>query len=368
MGRNADHFHFTQSRNLDWLTGILLLALSTFGLFLLATTDQSLFLQQFIYVCLGVVVLIIFSRVERAVLWWAAPIAYGLAIVLLLMPFAFPAIRGAHRWIFIGPQQFQPSELVKPLLLLAYAGFISRYSPRNVRWLPLHIGLFLVPFLLVFRQPDLGTAIVYAVFWAVMLISGGLSMGLVAGALVGGSLFVPLLWKALAGYQKSRILTFLNPALDPKGAGYNALQAMIAVGSGQFFGRGLGRGTQSHLRFLPEYHTDFIFASLVEELGFIGGVVLLVGYLALLWRIIAPLVGGAVEDLFHFSYAAGLFAMLLAQLFINAGMNMGLLPITGITLPLVSYGGSSILSVGLSFGLLWALQREKHESASIAIR
>ncbi len=360
MGRDADH--------IDWMTGILLLALATFGLFLLATTDQSLFFQQLLYVMLGGVVFFFYSRIDTTIIRWAAPIAYVLAIILLLVPFASPAIRGAHRWIFIGPQQFQPSELVKPLLLLAFAGFIGRYSPRNLRTLPIHAVLFLIPFLLIFRQPDLGTAIVYAVFWGVMLLSGGLSILVVVGTLGVGGFVFPLLWRVLAGYQRTRILTFLNPALDPKGAGYNALQAMIAVGSGQWFGRGLGRGTQSHLRFLPEYHTDFIFATLVEELGFIGGTVLLLGYALLLWRIIEPLIRREITDLFHFSYAAGLFAMLLAQVFINAGMNMGLLPVTGITLPLVSYGGSSILSVALSFGILWALQREKGQGASIAIR
>ena len=145
--------------------------------------------------------------------------------------------------------------------------------------------------------------------------------------------------------------------MDPKGAGYNALQAMIAVGSGQWFGRGLGRGTQSHLRFLPEFHTDFIFATLIEELGFLGGSLLLFGYAFLLYRIIAPVIRGVITDTRVFIYSFGLFAMLLSQIFINAGMNMGLIPITGITLPFVSYGGSSILSTAISFGILWAIAK-----------
>ena len=367
MGRNTNRFHPTDSRGLDWQTGILLLALAVFGLFLLVTTDRSLFFQQLLYVVLGGLILVVTSQVDTAIIRWAAPSAYVLAIFLLVLSYFSPAIRGAHRWIIIGHQQFQPSELIKPLLLLAFAGFIERYSPRNFRNIPIHTLLFVVPFLLVFRQPDLGTAIVYGVFWVVMLISGGLSLGIVIGALVSGSMLFPFLWKALAAYQKSRILTFLNPALDPKGAGYNAIQAMIAVGSGQWFGRGLGRGTQSHLRFLPEYHTDFIFATLVEELGFLGGLVLLLVYAALLWRIIQPLIRKSVTDVFHFSFAAGLFAMLLGQITINAGMNMGLMPVTGITLPLVSYGGSSILSVAFAFGLLWALERQKEQGGSIAI-
>jgi rod shape determining protein RodA len=142
---------------------------------------------------------------------------------------------------------------------------------------------------------------------------------------------------------------------------------MIAVGSGELFGRGLGRGTQSHLRFLPEYHTDFIFATLVEELGFIGGFLLLLGYAVLLWRILRPLLRGEVNDLFGFTYAAGLFGVLLAQIVINAGMNMGIIPVTGITLPFVSAGGSSLLSFAMSFGILWAFQRRRSESRSVAI-
>ncbi len=181
------------------------------------------------------------------------------------------------------------------------------------------------------------------------------------------SLLLPFLWSHLASYQQSRILTFINPALDPKGAGYNALQSMIAVGSGQWWGRGLGRGTQSHLRFLPEFHTDFIFATLVEELGFLGGTLLLTGYAFLLYRIITPIFAGAVEDTRLFIYSFGLFAMLMSQIVINAGMNMGLFPITGITLPFVSYGGSSILSTAISFGILWALVRANRNGSGIAI-
>jgi rod shape determining protein RodA len=161
-------------------------------------------------------------------------------------------------------------------------------------------------------------------------------------------------------------LTFVDPALDPKGAGYNALQATIAVGSGQLFGKGLGLGTQSHLRFLPEYHTDFIFATLIEELGFIGGIILLAVYAVLLWRVLS-LMWKRTDDAASFVFGMGLFSMILAQIFINAGMNMGILPITGITLPFISYGGSSLLSLMFALGLMQALIKRKEEIASVAI-
>lgn len=349
MGRHAFTF--------DWITAIVLLCLGSFGLFILLTISEKYFVQQLMYLVVAFILLFVISRIDAELLWWFAPIGYVLANLFLLMSYLGPSIRGATRWILVFGVQLQPSELVKPFLILAFAFFMSKYSPRKLSNLPILLGLFIVPFLLVFKQPDLGSSIVYASFWAAMLLAGGLPVWLLLAGGVLGVLFLPFLWTHLAEYQKSRIATFLNPGLDPKGAGYNAIQAMIAVGSGQLFGRGLGRGTQSHLRFLPEYHTDFIFATLIEELGFIGGAILLSGYGVLLYRIIAPFVRGVVENTRLFIFSFGLFAMILTQVVINVGMNMGLIPITGITIPFVSYGGSSLLSTAVSFGLLWSITR-----------
>lgn len=353
MGKDAIHF--------DWLTTILILCLSFFGLFLLLTINQSLFYQQLFYIVIGAFLLVGFSKLDAATLWALAPASYVISCIFLVLTYFGPHVRGAARWIFIGGVQFQPSELVKPFLLLAFARLISQYSPRTWRYLPLHFILFFIPFILVFKQPDLGTSLVYLGFWMGMMLAGGLALSLLA---IGGIFFVvvlPIIWKILAEYQKKRILTFLDPELDPVGAGYNAIQAMIAVGSGGFWGRGLGRGTQSHLRFLPEFHTDFIFATLVEELGFLGGLGLLLGYLALLWRILTPLIMGKIKQIFPFIYTIGLFSTILVQIFINSGMNMGIIPVTGITLPFVSYGGSSILSFSVAFGLLWAVRRNSSQ-------
>lgn len=349
MGRHTHH--------IDWITALILLCLGSFGLFILLTIGQSYFVPQLVYLILGFVLLFAFSFIDPAILWWFAPTGYILANIFLALSYLGPNIRGATRWIVVFGAQIQPSEFVKPFLLLAFAHFMAKYTPRKLGNFPVLFLLFALPFLLVFRQPDLGSSLVYAGFWSAMLLAGGLNVWvfLSIGGLV--SIMLPFLWSHLANYQQARILTFLNPALDPKGAGYNALQAMIAVGSGQWFGRGLGRGTQSHLRFLPEYHTDFIFATLIEELGFLGGALLLAGYAFLLYRIIAPILRGMVTDVRVFIYSFGLFAMLLSQIFINAGMNMGLVPIAGITLPFVSYGGSSILSTAIAFGILWAIAR-----------
>jgi rod shape determining protein RodA len=360
MGKNANHF--------DWITALLLLCLGSFGLFLLLTLGVEYFFSQLLYMVIGGILLFLFSRLDPAILWWFAPIGYVAGNIFLALSYFGPPIRGATRWLVIGTTQLQPSELAKPLFLLAFAYFLQRYSARTLRHVFLHIILISIPFLLVFKQPDLGSALVYAGFWLCMLLAGGLSLRVFVSSVVAGLLFLPLGWSFLADYQRTRILTFLHPSLDPQGAGYNALQAMIAVGSGQWFGRGLGRGTQSHLRFLPEHHTDFIFATLIEELGLIGGIILLSLYALLLMRIVTSLLREYREEAGIFIYSIGLFAMLLSQIVINTGMNMGLIPITGITLPLVSYGGSSILSTAMSFGILWALQKGRGSSSAIAIR
>lgn len=348
-------------RFIDWIDLATFSCLAFFGLFILLSIQESFFLQQFAFLLIGFVLLIVCSRIDEGLIIWFAPIAYILSIGLLAVSYLGPVIRGATRWIVIGGFQFQPSELVKPLLLLAFSWAISKYPPRNIRYALMHFVLFIIPFFMVFKQPDLGSSLVYATFWSAMMIAGGFPLKMYALLLLAGIFGLPVIWRTLASWQQARILTFLNPALDPKGAGYNALQAMIAVGSGQLFGRGLGRGTQSHLRFLPEYHTDFIFATLVEELGFLGGFLLLFGYAILLWRILRPLLRGTIRNIFPFVFSIGLFTMLLAQVVINAGMNMGIIPITGITLPLVSYGGSSLISVAIAFGLLWAIRRVKSE-------
>lgn len=342
---------------IDWIDLTLLLMVGAFGLFILLSVDQALFLQQLGILTVALIIGSAVAIIDSTLMLWAAPFAYVASLLFLALSYAGPTIRGASRWIIVWGVQLQPSELVKPLLLLAFAWAMKAFPPRGAKGVLIQCVLFITPFLLVFRQPDFGSSIVYGVMWLSMMIAAGFPLRYVIIGFLGASLLLPIGWRGLRDYQQARITTFLNPGMDPKGAGYNAIQAMITVGSGQLFGRGLGRGTQSHLRFLPEYHTDFIFATLVEELGFFGGFILLVAYGALLWRILRPLVAGVVKGLIPFIYSVGLFSMVITQIVINAGMNMGLVPITGITLPLVSYGGSSLLSLSVCFGILWALRR-----------
>lgn len=355
-------------RRIDWIDFILLVGIGLVGLFLLLSIRQSLFFQQLLFMVAALLIGVLVSLVDARLVTWFAPYGYVVTIILLAVSYMGPVIRGATRWITVAGVQLQPSELVKPLFIISLAWAMKTFPPRSAKGFCIHCGLFFFPFLLVFRQPDIGTSTVYTLTWLSMMIAAGFPIRYVMTGILTGVFLIPFVWQWLAEYQRARITTFLNPGLDPKGAGYNALQAVIAVGSGQLFGRGLGRGTQSHLRFLPEYHTDFIFATLVEELGFIGGMLLLTGYGFLLWRIVRPLLHGVTTSFILYVYSIGTFSMILGQVVINAGMNLGIIPITGITLPFVSYGGSSLLSVAVSMGLLWSLRRgEEEKSRSVAI-
>jgi len=218
--------------------------------------------------------------------------------------------------------------------------------------------------MLIFLQPDLGSSLVVFIFWLGIAFAAGIPKRLIAGlGLVAAALF-PLSWLILKQYQKERIFSFLNPFSDPLGSGYNMIQAMVAVGSGQWLGRGLGRGTQSHLMFLPERHSDFIFASLAEELGFLGGFLLIIVYAFLLWRLLK--IASQAKEKYGVLICLGVFSMIFVQVLINIGMNLGLVPVTGITLPLISSGGSSLLATVISLGIVQNIARVKNESQSLA--
>lgn len=368
MGHTPFHnLTISRTSHVDWIMVLSLLLLGLIGLFVLLTIQPALFWQQLVFLLIGFFLVWGVSKLDVAILWWLAPYGYIVSLLFLCLTYLGPHIRGATRWIMIGSQQLQPSEIFKPFVILFFARLISQLSPRSAKTWGMHALVCIIPFLLVFKQPDLGTSIVYVTSWLSMMVAGGfpvLALIMIAGT---GMMSFPSLWRHLQPYQQSRIMTFINPAIDPQGAGYNALQAMIAVGSGQLFGKGLGMGTQSHMRFLPEFHTDFIFATLIEELGFIGGLVIFGLYITLLWRMIAPYIRGNQVQTFGFLYTIGFFTMVLSQIVINAGMNMGIIPVTGITLPFVSYGGSSLLGISLGFGMLLGFRRKGLTDDRIAI-
>ena len=282
---------------------------------------------------------------------------YALAFLLLIyVEVAGHIGMGAQRWINVGFLQLQPSELMKISLVLALARYFHGLSyedigkPLNIL---LPIVMVLVPAGLVLMQPDLGTAGMLILGGALMFFAAGVRLWKFAIVLVGGLSAIPIGWNFLRDYQKDRILTFLNPESDPLGAGYHILQSKIALGSGGLFGKGFLHGTQSHLNFLPERQTDFIFTMLAEEFGMVGGLVLLALYVL----VIAYAFAIALRSRSQFGrlVAVGLAGNLFLYVFINMAMVMGLIPVVGVPLPLISYGGTAMLTVLVGFGLIMSV-------------
>lgn len=343
----------------DWILLASVLSLTALGFSTLQSTvlaggePAQLLQNQFLAFALGLILLLLISGLDYRYFYYLAPLFYlGALIVLLLLLFLGVHIRGTVRWFDLGFLKLQPSEIVKPFLLVALAAFLARISGR-VKDLFVVAGFCLLlffPLLLIFRQPDLGTVIVLGFTALLLLFISPINFKMFVLTFLFLVIISPLGWQMLAPYQKTRLVAFLNPQADPLGSGYNVIQSQIAVGSGQIFGRGWGRGTQSHLRFLPEQHTDFIFATYTEETGFIGALTLLLLFAVLVWR--GLLITFNAPDTFGKLLAFGVVSLLVFQTVINIGMNLGLFPITGIPLPLVSYGGSSMLSSLILLGIL----------------
>jgi rod shape determining protein RodA len=262
-------------------------------------------------------------------------------------------VSGSRRWLALGPFSVQPSEMVKLAVIIVLAKYYARVSTTkgvNFRELATPFILTAIPFALIVRQPDLGTAMVVALIAGSITLYVKIERRTLACLIAGSALAVPLVWLALKGYQKQRILTFLDPDRDPLGAGYHIIQSKIAIGSGMLTGKGFLKGTQNALDFLPEQHTDFIFSVLAEEWGLLGAMGVLVAFLLLtIWGL---QIAQRSRDAFGTILAVGVTAMIAWQVFINIGMVMGLMPVVGVTLPFVSYGGSSILTMMVGMGLL----------------
>ena len=260
---------------------------------------------------------------------------------------------GAQRWIRFGAFQFQPSEFMKVALVLALARYFHRLNIEDIgriQFLVVPLLLVAAPVALVLRQPDLGTAVMLLAGGGAIFFLAGVRMWKFAIVVVGGLASIPIVWNFLHEYQRQRILTFLNPESDPLGSGYHILQSQIALGSGGVFGKGFLQGTQSHLNFLPERHTDFIFTMLAEEFGLVGGLLVLVLYAILMVYGLAV----AVRARNHFSrlLAMGVTTTILLYVFINSAMVMGLIPVVGVPLPLLSYGGTAMMTVLIGCGFL----------------
>jgi len=275
-----------------------------------------------------------------------------------LFTFAGITVNGSKRWLNLGFARFQPSELMKIALPLMLAWYFQKFEGR-IGWRDFALAavLIVVPVYLIKRQPDLGTALLIGASGFYVLFLAGLSWKVIVGLVAAGGAAAPLVWQHLHGYQRERILTFLEPGRDPLGTGYHSSQASIAIGSGGVVGKGWLNGTQTHLDFLPERHTDFIFAVFGEEFGLIGNVVLLLLYLLLIGR--AMVITANASTLFARLIAGAVTLMFFTYAFVNMGMVSGLLPVVGVPLPLVSYGGTALISLFIGLGLLMSVQAHR---------
>jgi len=282
----------------------------------------------------------------------------GLSALLLLLFMVGSVFKGARGWFDLGAFAVQPADPMKLVLVLVLAKYFSRRHVEIAHWKHVVIsGAYaLLPFLLVLVQPDFGSAIIIFAIWFGMTLVSGISKKHLLLVFGVGTIAFIILWSAVfQPYQKQRIMTFIHPLTDIRGAGYNAYQSTVAVGSGEVWGKGIGYGTQSRLKFLPEYQTDFIFASFAEEWGFIGVLLLFLCYSIVFWRILAAAAVGASN--FETLFALGLGIFFLTQFTVHVGMNMGLLPVTGQTLPFMSYGGSHLLTEFAGLGILMSMRR-----------
>ena len=327
---------------------------------LYSAADQSpdIVLKQSIRMLIGLIAMVLIAQVTPQQLERLAPVLYLIAIALLLLVLVFGTGRGAQRWLDLGLFRFQPSELMKLAVPLTVAGFVAdKVLPPHVRTMGIALAILAVPVIFIAKQPDLGTAILVAISGLFVLFFAGVSWRFMRNSALLGLAAAPLAWYFLHDYQRQRILTLFDPEQDPLGSGYHIIQSTIAVGSGGAFGKGWLNGTQSHLEFIPERATDFIFAVYCEEFGFTGVLVLLVAYGLILVRGLR--IALEAQDMFGRLVAASLTLTLFVYVFVNMGMVTGQLPVVGVPLPMVSYGGTSVVTILVGFGILMSIQTHR---------
>ena len=345
----------------DWWFAGMILGMACLGILTIYSANalavsafrRTLYLRQVTWVGIGVITLVAACLVSYRTLARFAYVIFGLSLVLLVLVLLIgKAGLGAHRWLRIGGFAFQPSEFAKLGLVLFLARYFDDHRERlhEPRTMLVPAAFTALCMLLVLKQPDLGTALLLLFIALSIMLMLGLHWRYLVPFAVGGVAIAPLLWMVLKEYQRRRILVFLNPNLDPLGAGYHIAQSKIAVGSGGAFGKGWLAASQSQLNFLPLNHTDFIFAVLAEQWGFLGCLVVLLAYFYLITKGLQ--IARDCTDLFAALLSAGVSAMLVIQVLTNTAMVLGMMPVVGIPLPLLSYGGSSLLVTMLGLGLL----------------
>lgn len=374
MSRIIDNDQLSLSRRildafrLDPILTTLLFFLSLFGLLILYSasgSDQSMLVRQLTRLGLALALMIVIANVSLRLLKKLSFLFYLAALLMLLAVMGFGEVgKGAQRWLDLGFLRFQPSELMKLAMPMMLASYLSdKVLPVGWKDLLVSVVLVIVPVLLIARQPDLGTSLLVASagFFVMFLAGVRWKIIFVLGLLV--SLMAPLLWRfALHDYQRGRILTLLDPESDPLGSGYHIIQSKIAIGSGGTYGKGWLNGTQSQLDFLPERSTDFIFSVFGEEFGLFGVSLLILLYLLIVYR--GLFISACAVDNYGRLLAGALSLTFYVYLFVNTGMVTGLLPVVGVPLPLVSYGGTSMVTLMMGFGMIMAVRSSKRFLAS----
>lgn len=319
---------------------------------------DKMVVKQIIWISLGMILLIVIANSDYRKMLNFAYLAYAVTLAGLVFLLLFGGERyGARRWITLGPVSVQPSEFVKITVILALAVFLGerREKVKTFSNFAGAVLLIMPAALLIFLQPDLGTALVLVPILFSMLLICDERLRYMVFTIVAGLVSMPFMWSLLKGYQKRRLLVFMNPNLDPLGAGYTIIQSKIAIGSGGLFGKGWLGGTQSYLRFLPERHTDFIFSVIGEEWGFLGALLLVGLYAFVIVRGIKIM--ATAEDVRGKAIAAGVITLLAFQVFVNISMTIGLMPVVGLPLPIISYGGSGAIASFIGIGFLLSISR-----------
>ena len=355
---------FWATVHLDPILLLLLLLLMGGGLFVLysgADRNIDMIKAQGIRLGIAFIVMVVLAQLDPAVFRRWAPLFYGLGLVALLAVLLVGVgAKGAQRWLAVpGLPRFQPSEYMKLVVPMMAAWYLSRhYLPPRLRHLAVGMAIVLVPMAMIVKQPDLGTSLLVGMAGIFVVFFAGISWKLIAAFFALVSVSAPVMWMyGMRDYQKQRVLTMLDPQSDPLGAGWNIIQSKTAIGSGGYDGKGWLQGTQSHLEFLPESHTDFIVAVLAEEFGFVGMLVLLTVYFLIILRCLYIAV--SAQDSFSRLLAGALTMTFFIYIFVNIGMVSGMLPVVGVPLPLVSYGGTSGVTLMAAFGVLMSIQSHR---------
>ncbi|MDZ7660326.1 rod shape-determining protein RodA [Fodinibius sp.] len=364
-------FRRIAKNNYDWLIFFGIIPIVAAGLVTMYSFDATslFFTRQIIWVGIAFIVFVLVSTIDVRFLRETRFIMllYGVVVALLLLLFILGStFKGATSWFDLGFLAFQPSDPAKLVLILVLAKYFSRrhVEIRDFRHIFIS-GLYaLIIFILIFLQPDFGSSIIILAIWFGMVLVSGISKKHIAILFgVGAVAFIGLWTFVLDDFQKERVESFLHPYADISGDGYNAYQSAIAVGSGELTGKGIGYGTQSRLQFLPEYESDFIFAAFTEEWGYIGALLLFFFFGVVIWRIFVNAKEGATN--FETFFAVGLATMFIAHFTVHVGTNIGMLPVTGLTMPFMSYGGSHLLTEFLGLGILMSMRQYRRESKEV---